>query len=83
MSECHNTPEHEMQHFLESLDQQMAMLQHQAHIAHKYALWCEAHFAELDTRRRELADLINEWSSYPSLNNYARCDHDLATTLSR
>lgn len=83
MSECQNTPIHEMQHYLESLDKQMAALQYQAHFAYKYALWCEAHFAELDTRRRELADLINEWVSYPSLDHHARYDHDLATTLSR
>jgi hypothetical protein len=57
----------EMGQQLEKLDEQQATLQYQSYLAHVYARWCDATFAELGSRRSELEQIIREWQEVDQL----------------
>jgi len=70
--------------YLERLDENLAALQRLAHLARRYADWCDAHYAELDTQRRELAGLMDVWlEEMLSDSSVSRVHHEHTTTLSR
>jgi DNA-binding transcriptional regulator YbjK len=61
MVEMEPVPLRELSAYLDRLDDDLATLEQLAHLAQRCAAWFDAHYAEVDTRRRELEEIVAEW----------------------
>lgn len=54
-------PLQELLEMLAILDQQQAAFQAKGFLAHQYAMWCNAMFAEIGCKRSHLEQIIRDW----------------------